>query len=79
MIREIKARFSRGRFEPLEKVEMEEGTEVTIAIKEAPSVEDTLSALEATDGAWRGTHDPEELKRNIYTDRLLHSRPEPRL
>lgn len=36
-------------------------------------------ALTATAGAWKETIDCEELKRQIYEDRLISSRPEVRL
>jgi virulence-associated protein VagC len=36
-------------------------------------------ALRATAGAWKDLVDCEELKRNIYADRLINTRPEPRL
>ena len=32
-----------------------------------------------TAGAWVGSHDSEELKRNIYADRLISTREEPKL
>ena len=34
MAREIRARFSHGKIEPLEEVHLEEGQEVTILVKE---------------------------------------------
>jgi predicted DNA-binding antitoxin AbrB/MazE fold protein len=79
MAREFRARFSKGKIEPLEKVDLREGEEFTVTIKEAPAAERTLKALRATAGAWKGTHDAEELKRNIYADRLISTRPEPKL
>ncbi len=79
MAKEIRARFSKGKIEPLEELELAEGEEIVISVKEIPTVERTLKALRATAGAWKGTHDPEELKRNIYADRRISTRPEPRL
>ena len=79
MPKEIRARFSKGVLEPMEKLELREGDEVLISVRMAPSVQRTLKALRATAGAWRGTHDPEELKRSIYANRLISTRPEPRL
>ena len=35
--------------------------------------------LERSAGGWKGLIDAEELKRNIYADRLISTRPEPRL
>lgn len=79
MERKIRARFSKGVIKPLEKLELKEGEEVNVTISTTPEIEDTLEALKATAGSWKGTHDPEELKRNIYSDRLIKSRPEPKL
>ncbi len=81
MAREIRARFTKGVIEPLEGVELEEGEELTIliTISERLKVERVRAALRASAGGWKGTHDPEELKRNIYADRLINTRPEPKL
>ena len=79
MAKEIRARFSRGKIEPLEDLALREGEEIIISVKEIPTAERTLKALRATAGAWKGTHDPEELKRTIYEDRLISTRPEPKL
>ena len=37
MAKEIRARFSKGKFEPLEKIDLEEGKEVILSVEEAPS------------------------------------------
>jgi predicted DNA-binding antitoxin AbrB/MazE fold protein len=79
MAREIRAKFSKGVIEPLEKVDLEEGEELTIIISERAKGKEMVEALRASAGAWKGTHDPEELKRNIYADRLINDRPEPRI
>jgi predicted DNA-binding antitoxin AbrB/MazE fold protein len=36
MSRQIKARFSQGKIEPLEQLELQEGEEVIISIEEVP-------------------------------------------
>jgi predicted DNA-binding antitoxin AbrB/MazE fold protein len=77
--KEIRARFSKGKIEPLEELDLQEGAEIIILVKEAPSVERTVKALRASAGAWKDLIDGEELKRNIYADRLINTRPEPRL
>jgi predicted DNA-binding antitoxin AbrB/MazE fold protein len=79
MVKEIRARFARGVIEPLEKVELEEGEELTIIISERAKGKGMVEALRASAGAWEGLVDAEELKKNIYADRLLSTRPEPRL
>jgi predicted DNA-binding antitoxin AbrB/MazE fold protein len=79
MAKEIRARFSKGVIEPLEKVELEEGEEITIVISKRTKGKGMREALRATAGAWKDIIDGEELKRNIYTDRLINTRPEPKL
>lgn len=79
MAREIRARFTKGVIEPLEAVELEEGEEIIITISERLKVERVREALRATAGAWKDLIDCEELKRNIYADRLISTRPEPKL
>jgi predicted DNA-binding antitoxin AbrB/MazE fold protein len=86
MPKEIRARFARGVIEPLEKVEkveLEEGEEITeeitIVISERAKGKGMWEALRATAGAWKDLIDGEELKRNIYADRLINTRPEPKL
>ena len=79
MAKEIRVRFSKGKIEPLEEVDLEEGEEVRVIIPDRAKAKRVIAALRATAGAWKGTHDPEELKRNIYADRLISTRPEPKL
>ncbi len=80
----IRARVRRGMLELLETINLPEGTEVSVTILEKPERPDTekrgmLEALRATAGGWKGLIDAEELKRNIYADRLITTRPEPKL
>lgn len=79
MNKTIKARFTKGVLEPLERLELKEGDDVAISISAPPKIEDALNALRSAAGAWKGTHDPEELKKHIYADRLVATRPKPRL
>jgi predicted DNA-binding antitoxin AbrB/MazE fold protein len=74
----VKARFSNGVIKPLEKIEIEEGKEITITIMEAPSKR-KLAAFKKSAGAWKGTIDADKLIENIYANRLLSTREEPRL
>ena len=75
----IKARFRNGIIEPLEKVELREGEEFTLTIVRLPAVRKERDAFRESRGGWKGLIDCEELKRNIYEDRLLHTRPEVKL
>jgi predicted DNA-binding antitoxin AbrB/MazE fold protein len=74
----IKARFSGGVLEPLEKLELREGQEVTVTILSLPSKKDA-DWLTRTAGGWVGLIDAERLKQEINNSRLVTTRPEPRL
>jgi len=78
MVRKIRARFSRGVFMPLEKVEFPEDKEVDITIEENLTKTADESFLKAA-GSWKGLIDAEELINNIYADRLISTRPEVKL
>ena len=75
MSRTIRARFSKGIIEPLEKIDIEEGKEITITVIEIPASSKKESALEASAGGWKGLIDAEKLKENIYANRLIVTRP----
>ena len=80
----VRARFKAGVLELLDKVDLSEGAEVSVTIiesspKENTSGETMREALKATAGAWKGLIDAEELKRHIYEDRLIDTRPVPKL
>lgn len=74
----IRARVRHGTLEPVEKLDLPEGAEVTITIVDVPSARD-FEAFRRGAGGWRGTIDAEQLIRDIYADRLVLTRPEPRL
>ena len=76
MVKPIRARFSAGKIEPLEQVDLIEGEEVLVTITELPGSPpaDLAESLRATAGAWRDLVDSEALKRNIAEDREV-SRP----
>ena len=76
--RTIRARFRKGKFEPLEVVDLADGREVVLTIVDAPTVPD-FAAFRRAAGGWKGTLDGEALIRNIYADRFLTTRLEPRL
>jgi len=63
MGRKIKAKFLNGTIKPLERLEMEEGKEITITIEEAPSeAKKTIDSLRNSFGGWKGLIDAERLK-----------------
>lgn len=76
MIKTIKAKFSHGSFTPLDPPPADlvhEGDEVLLAI--SPITPAVGSIIRETAGAWRGLVDAEDMKRNIYADRLVSTRP----
>ena len=68
----IKARFLEGAFKPLERVELEEGKEVTVTIKEVTN--ETKDAFKMAMGGWKGKIDCEKLINDIYKSRQLSTR-----
>jgi hypothetical protein len=74
----VRARVKGKMLEMLGNVNLPDGKEVTVTILEVPSREGH-EAFYAAAGAWKGALDAEALIRDIYHDRLLSTRPEPRL
>ena len=79
MAKEFRARFSHGVLKPLDAVDLKEGEEVNVIISERPKGKGMIEALRASAGGWKDLIDAEELKRNIYADRLISTRPGPKL
>ena len=81
MPKTIRAKFTGGVFKPLERFDLEEDSEVLITIDAEPILpdDDRATRFKSAMGAWKGTHDPEELLRNIYSERLTGSRPLPKI
>lgn len=73
MAREIRARFSRGKIEPLEETGLHEGDEVIISVKEIPSAEAAKSAFERAAGGWKGTLDFDAYLKDLYDSRRKQS------
>lgn len=73
MAKEIRARFSKGVIEPLEKLELEEGKEIVISIKELPSEEASKDAFEMAAGGWAGTLDFDAYLKDLYASRRMQS------
>ena len=76
MIANVKARYENGVLTPLEPLDLEEGREVMVSIDLEPqfSNEERLQITQSAAGGWKGSHDPEELKRMLYEARLTGSR-----
>ena len=74
----IRARIRAGALEPVERVDLPEGTEVTVTIVRV-SPEKSGDPFERAAGGWKGLIDVERFIRHVYEDRLVVTRPEPRL
>jgi predicted DNA-binding antitoxin AbrB/MazE fold protein len=75
MQRTIKARYSKGKIEPLEKLDIEEGKELIVTISDKLTEAKGKDPLDSTFGGWTELIDAEGLKKNIYADRAVSSRP----
>jgi len=78
MAETIRARVKAGMLELLEKINLPEGTEVTVTIEKAVPDADRAAFRRAA-GGWKDTVDAETLITNIYDSRLLSTRPVPKL
>jgi predicted DNA-binding antitoxin AbrB/MazE fold protein len=74
----IRARVRGGVLEPLEPLDLPEGKEVLVTVVAIPAGRN-LEAFRRSFGSWKGTIDAEKLIRDIYEDRLISTRPEPKL
>ena len=80
MARTIRARYHNGHIEPLESLPLEEGEEITVTVIELPPAPARQAGrVRQTAGAWKGLVDAEELKQRIRENRLIQTRPEPKL
>ena len=79
MIREIRARYSKGVIEPLEEMDgIREGEEIVIAVRKAPSADASNGAFERAAGAWKGLVDTDKLLKDFRESRRIRA-PEVRL
>ena len=79
MISGVKATYSKGAIVPLKPLDIEEGAGLSISVEvesRAARAKRGLKALRATAGRWKGTHDPDELIRDVYQARLSGTRRE---
>ena len=76
MPKKLRAKFANGVLVPLDELDLEEGAEITLSIDDEPelSLEERIEKMKSAAGAWKGKHDPEELKRMIYASRIAGSR-----
>jgi len=78
MGRTIRARVKGGVLEPLEKTDLPEGKEVLITVISVAEDPDREAFLRSA-GSWKGLIDADKLIHDIYEDRLLNTREEPKL
>ena len=72
MGKKLRAKFSNGVLTPLEKLDLEEGAEVTVSIDDEPelSLEERVEILRSTAGAWADNSEYwESFKEYIYEAR----------
>jgi len=74
----IRARVKGGVLEPLEKTDLPEGKEVLITVISVAEDADDEAFLRSA-GSWKGLIDADKLIHDIYEDRLLNTREEPKL
>ena len=74
----IRAHVKGGVLEPLEKTDLPEGKEVIVTVIGVSQGPDDDAFLRSA-GSWKGLVDTERLIRDIYEDRLISTRPEPKL
>ena len=72
----VRAVYKDGTLTPLGYVDIEDGEVVslTIEVESKLSKEERRKRSQSAAGAWKGKHDPEELKRMIYASRIAGSR-----
>ncbi|NUM37456.1 MAG: antitoxin family protein [Candidatus Brocadiae bacterium] len=78
MIKTIRASYINGMFKPLEKLDIPEGQEITITM-DIVSSNAVKNGIQASAGAWKDLIDTEKLKKGIYENRLISTRPEIKL
>jgi hypothetical protein len=74
----VRARVRRGGLDVFDSIDIAEGKEVSVTIREVSPKPD-LEAFRRAAGKWKGTLDAEKLIRAIYRDRLAMRRKLPRL
>ena len=74
----IRACVKDGVFVPLEKTDLPEGKEVLITVVGVAADADD-EAFRRSKGGWKGLIDADKLIHDIYEDRLINTREEPKL
>jgi hypothetical protein len=74
MVKQVKVRYRRGVLEPLEPLDIEEGTELTVTLSTSEATPTAANPTAATAGAWASLLDCEGFEQELYTNRLLQTR-----
>jgi len=74
MTRKGRARVRAGVLEPLDAIDLPDGTEVTLTIEEVPDRTAADEAFARAWGGWRGLVDADKLIAEIYEARLRPGR-----
>jgi len=77
LIKTIKARYRNGVIEPLEDIDIEDGTEITITVSEP--IADAAEGIKRSFGGWKGLIDADQFLKDIYESRRISTRPEVKL
>ena len=75
MSRKVKAKFSKGRIELLEELDLQEGEEVIILVNDKPKGGKGPDGFERAAGGWVGLVDTDELLRRVQESRKVISPP----
>lgn len=81
MAKTIKARYIKGLIEPLEKLDIVDGAEITVALESVPpslSESEGREGFLSSAGSWKDIVD-EKFLEEIYRQRGLRTRPEVQL
>jgi predicted DNA-binding antitoxin AbrB/MazE fold protein len=74
VIKTVKARYNKGQFQPLESLDLTEGSEVLLTVA-TPQPLKNEDPTDETAGAWSDLLDCQALEQDIYQDRLVNTRP----
>ena len=77
MAKKLRAKFANGVLKPLDKLDLEEGAEVTVSIDDEPELtaEERIEILKSVAGAWEGNSEYwERTKEMLYESRITSSR-----
>ncbi len=77
MLKTIKARYRNGVIEPLEKMDIEDGAEITITVSKP--ITTGAEGIKKCFGGWKGLIDADQFLKDIYESRKISTRPEVKL